>query len=139
MNYINENKVKIIEGEIRHKELNHYLEALKLRKCVWLSEDATGIVAKIEFDPQSNQMIGLVLPISSTTGMPIPFTYLARNAKEIQTNMNKDKSSLVYVVMAQPLMEGVPPFILQLFGTNNKFVIRNVLHRWKYTEELLRR
>lgn len=137
MSYISQNKTKIVEGDLRCNELNQYLEALKAIKCVWLSEDASGIIAKVEFDAQSNQMIGLVLPINPATGMPTPFTYLARNAGEIELNMNKDKSSLVYIIMAQPLMDGVPPFILQLFGTNNKFKSEDVLNRWKYTVEAL--
>lgn len=139
VNYIGQNKTKIVEGDLRCKELNQYLEALNAKKSVWLSEDASGIIAKIEFDSQSNQMIGLVLPTDPVNGMPMPFTYLARNADEIQANMKKEKSSLVYMVMAQPLMDGVPPFILQLFGTNNKFRSQDVLNRWKHTVEALKK
>lgn len=137
--YISQNETKIIEGDLRCKELNNYLEILKLKKYVWLSEDATGITSKVEFDSKSNQMVGLVLPISTSSGMPIPFSYLARNAEEIQTNIAKDKSTHVYVVMAQPLMAGVPPFMLQIYGTNNKFKTQDVLRRWKRTVEELRK
>lgn len=139
MNYISLFKTKIIEGELRCKELTHYLETLEVKKCVWLSEDASGIISKVEFDSKSNQMVGLVLPMNSSTGMPMPFTHLARTTEEIEKNMKKDKSSLVYVVMAQPLKKGVPPFLLQIFGTNNKFTAQNVLLRWKYTVDELRR
>lgn len=109
------------------------------KKCVWLSEDASGIISKVEFDSKSNQMVGLVLPMNTITGMPMPFTHLARTTEEIEKNMKKDKPSLVYVVMAQPLKKGVPPFLLQIFGTNNKFTAQNVLLRWKYTVDELRR
>lgn len=131
MSYVNQNKTQIIEGELRCKELNHYLESLKLQKYVWLSEDASGIVAKVEFDPKTNQMIGLVLPIDSKSGLPISFTYLARNAEEIYKNMKCNKSSYVYIVVAQPLAEHVPPFILQIFGTDSKFNTQQILLRWK--------
>lgn len=124
---------------MRCEELNAYLDGLKLVKHVWLSEDATGIVAKVEFDPKTNQMIGLTLPMDPITGMPVAFTYLARNAEEIQANMQKKTSSLVYIVLAQPLKKGVPPFILQIFGTNNKFTTQNVLLRWKHTINELKR
>lgn len=130
--YINQNKPRIIEGQLRCEELNAYLEGLKLDKYVWLSEDATGIVAKVEFDPKTNQMVGLVLPMDPGTGMPAAFTYLARNVDEIQKNMQKMKSSYVYIVLAQPLRKGVPPFILAVFGSDNKFTTRNVLSRWKH-------
>lgn len=137
--YISQNKPKIIEGKLRCEELHAYLDALKLNKCVWLSEDASGIVPKIEFDSKTNQMVGLVLPMDQNTGMPIAFKYLARNANEIQENMQRKKSTLVYIVLAQPLKKCVPPFILQVFGTDNTFTSNNVLLRWKHTINELKR
>lgn len=139
MGYISEYKTKITEGELRCKDLVHYLETVKAKKYVWLSEDASGVVAKVEFDSKSNQMIGLVLPSNPSTGMPIPFSYLARSECEIQSNMKKNKSSLVYIVLAQPLMKNTPPFILQLFGTNNRFSANDVLNRWKHTVQELKK
>lgn len=138
MGYINENKSRIIEGKLRCFELNKYLEDLKLTKNVWLSEDATSIVSKIEFDPKTNQMVGIVLPFDIDTGMPRPFTHLARNANEICENMLQNKSSYVYLVMAQPAVQNVPPFILQIFGTDNKFKTQVVLNRWKHIKEELK-
>lgn len=137
--YISQNKSRFIEGELRCSKLKSYLEILKLPLRVWLSEDATSIVSKIEFDSQTNQMVGIVLPMNSSTGMPIAFTYLAQNAEQIQSNMQKSKSSSVYIVMAQPLALNVPPFIIQLFGTDNKFKSQQVLMRWKYTIDELNR
>lgn len=137
--YVNENKATIIEGELRCKELKRYLEALKLPMCVWLSEDASAIVSKIEFDHRTNQMIGIVLPIEPSTGMPVPYSFLARNTEEIQSNMERNKSISVYLVMAQPLAINAPPFILQLFGTNNRFKTRHVVSRWHHTIKELKR
>lgn len=139
MGYINQHKSRLIEGVLRIKELIDYLDSLNLEKFVWLSEDATAIVTKIEFDPKSNQMVGLVLPINSSTGMPIPFSYLASSENEIYKNMNHNKSTIVYVVMAQPIEKNVPPFVLQLFGSDNKFTAQNVLLRWKHTRAELER
>lgn len=133
MRYVNDKKQRIIEGELRCKELVEYMDNLKLDKHVWISEDGTGIVSKIEFDPKTNQLVGLVLPIDSRHGMPIPFTFLARSAEEIHTNMKNSLSSLVYIVLAQPIKKNVPPFVLQIFGTDNKFRTQNVLQRWKHT------
>lgn len=39
--------------------------------------------------------------------------------------------------MAQPLKENIPPFILQIFGTDNKFTGKNVTKRWKYIRKEL--
>lgn len=139
MRYISEYKSIIIEGELRCKELKCYLETLKLPMRVWLSEDASAIVSKIEFDHRTNQMVGIVLPIDRNSGMPISFTFMARNSEEIQLNMKQKKSSLVYLVMAQPLAKNTPPFILQCFGTDNKFKTKNVLLRWEHTKVELKR
>lgn len=129
--YINQNKQRIIEGELRCDGLKQYLERLQLPMCVWLCEDGSGINAKIEFDPTTNQMVGLVLPINST-GMPVPFQFLAKSADEILKHVNKPTSKLVYIVLAQPLLPNVPPFLLQIFGTDNKFTTINVIERWKF-------
>lgn len=139
MHYIDKNKSRIIEGELRIKELKHYLDCLELEKCVWLSEDATAIITKVEFDPNSNQMVGIVLPTNTSTGMPIPFSYMASTEEEIYKNMKCNKSTNVYVVMAQPIAKKVPPFVLQLFGTDNKFKTSDVLLRWQHTRAELKR
>lgn len=139
MGYINQYKVKIIEGELRCKELDKYLRSINAAKCVWLSEDASGIVPKIEFDPETNQMVGITLPLHSHTGFPIPLTFNARDEQEIRENITREKSTLVYIIMAQPLMRNAPPFLLQMFGTNNRFQSQDVLRRWKETVDILER
>lgn len=123
----------MIEGELRCKQLNEYLEHLKLKKIVWLSEDATGIVLKIEYDPSTNQIIGLVLPLNSETGIPISFSFMANSAADIQKYIKMRASKYLYLVLAQPLMAKVPPFVLQVFGTDNTFTAIDVQRRWKYT------
>lgn len=117
---------------MRCKELKKYLESLKLPMYVWLSEDATRITSKIEFDPKTNQMVGIVLPMEECNGMPI-------NPEEIRKNMQKNKSNNAYVVMAQPLVENIPPFMIQLFGTDNKFRAKDVILRWRHTIQELDR
>lgn len=107
--------------------------------CVWACEDASPIVSKIEFDQKTNQMIGIVLPNQPKTGMPIPYSFLARNVEEIRSNMKRSKSISVYLVLAQPLSVNAPPFILQLFGTDNKFKTKDVMLRWEHTKKELKR
>lgn len=119
--------------------MKQYLKKLDLLPIVWLSEDGSGVQGKVEFDPNTNQMVGLVLPLDQCTGMPIKFSFLARDVDEIQENMKRNKSMYVYVIMAQPLSRDVPPFPLQLFGSDNKFTTKNVSLRWQYTVEQLKR
>lgn len=78
-------------------------------------------------------MIGLALPLNENNGMPLVKTFMGESAEIIKENLKKPLSTLVYIVAAQPLTEKAAPFILQIFGTNNKFDKSNVLKRWKYT------
>lgn len=131
---------RIVEGELRCEQLKKYCEALNVDKDVWISEDGSGIVSSIHYDSVSNQLVGFVLPNDSKTGSPIPFSFGAENAAEIIKHMsdsNLQKSSLVYLVMAQPLSEKVPPFILQIYGTDNRFSKEDVAKRWNYTQSEL--
>lgn len=130
--YISQSKSKVIEGELRCQGLLHYIEKIDAPKKVWLSEDGSGVVTKVEYDPSTNQLVGLVLPTNSTTGMPIPFSFLAKSAEAIEKQVHKSRSTLIYLVMAQPLKENVPPYVLLMYGTDNRFSAKSVLHRWQY-------
>lgn len=122
---------------MRSKELKMYLDKIKSPHWVWLSEDGSGIVPKVVYDVNTNKLVGLNLPINESTGMPINSEYMARNLHEIEKHMEKSRSHLVYIVMAQPIKPNSPPFVLQIFGTDNRFSTLNVLKRWKHTEKEL--
>lgn len=117
---------------MRCKELKEHLEKIKAPNTVFLSEDASGVVKKIVYDSQTNQLVGLVSPLKSENGSPTLFAYSATTEEEIKRFLELPKSSLVYIIVAQPLKEHAPPFILQLFGTDNKFKAMHVLARWKF-------
>lgn len=139
MRCINDTKGCISEGEVRSKDLAKYLLDRKAGNDIWLCEDASGIICKIQYDQTLDQLVGIVLPIDSNSGCPKRFEYTARNEEEIRKFMQYKKSTLVYIVMAIPLKEGVPPFILQLFGTDNRFTAIDVIKRWDYTIHDLKR
>jgi len=48
---------------------------------------------------------------------------------------NGTPASSAYVLMAQPIRDGAPPFCLSLFGTDNRFTSQNVFKRWQYIDE----
>lgn len=131
--HIQMDKDRVIEGEIRSKQLNTYLEKMNCPKKIFMSEDASGVIQKVIYDVHSNQLVGLVLPINSTSGIPKMFNFEANTSEDIETYLKLPKSTLVYIMVAQPLIRGVAPFILQVFGTDNKFKTSDVLNRWKYT------
>lgn len=134
---IESNQKRIIEGELRCAELSAYLEKIGAPKCVWISEDGTRIVPKVNYDGVTDQIIGLVLPFDEKTGCPKTLSYKATTEAEIKSHMKKKKASIAYVVMAQPLDETFPPFVLQLFGSDNEFTARNVLDRWYFMKKEL--
>lgn len=133
VNRIHVHKERITEGKLRCKSLLEHLEKFKAPKTIFLSEDASGILKKVAFDSHSNQMIGLVLPLNEENGMPKVKQFLAETAEKMKEYLEMPQSSLVYIVTAQPLEENVPPFILQVFGTNNKFDNNAVSRRWEHT------
>lgn len=140
MNYIHKRKENITEGELRCEGLAAYLKKLNAPSQIWLSEDASGIVSKVEYDNKTNQLIGLVQPTSQNTGMPIPFSFVPQTVTDIEALMKGNaKSTLVYLVLAQPLMKNVPPYILQIYGSDNTFKSKDVLLRWKHTQDQLER
>lgn len=137
MKHIQEHKDRVVEGELRSKQLNTYLEGLGCPKQVFLSEDASGIVQKVVYDVHSNQLIGLVLPLNSTNGMPKMFSFEAKSKEDIENYLELPQSNLVYIVVAQPLIEKAAPFTLLVFGTNNMFDTSDVLNRWVFIESEL--
>lgn len=139
MRCVNANKHAIIEGEIRAKELADYLIQMKCTKVVWISEDATAISAKVTYDQSTNQLIGLTLPLDKSSGCPKSFVFSATDAETIKSHLLQERSNALYLIMAQPLDEKIPPFALQMFGTANSFDTQDVIKRWKTTEIMLAR
>lgn len=136
--HIQKNKQAVFEGQFRAKELNDYLERIGAPKTVFISEDGSGIVKKVVYDRGSNQLVGILLPLQPN-GCPKPFSYLATSEEEIRRCMELPQSSLAYIIVAQPLKKGAAPFILQIFGTDNRFKSSDVVNRWGYMERELKR
>ena len=131
--YIRKFNCHIIEGILRCDELKVYLEERNLPLVVSLSEDGTRIVDRVQYCAGTNQLIGFVPPIDDKTGMPIPFTRSARNANEIVKHFSNEHSisSFINVVMAQPIGNATP-FCLLIFGSNNTYTTNDVINRWSY-------
>lgn len=67
------------------------------------------------------------------------FSFIAKDAETIKELIKIPVSKLVYVVMAQALDERVPPFVFQIYGTNNAFRGIDVVRRWNFTKTELER
>lgn len=99
-------------------------------KKVWIAEDATMVTPKVQYDPATDQLVGITPPIDAKTGSPKLLNFPATDEKAIRKHLSQPRSRYAYLVMAQPLDDGFPPFVLQLFGTNNCFNASDVLKRW---------
>lgn len=139
VSYIQKRKEKIVEGELRCKELSEYLNKIGAPKEVWINEDGSGIVSHVAYDQTTNQLVGLALPLDKN-GMPVPFSFTPNSVGEINDQMKHNaRSTLVYLILAQPIQSNAAPFILQVFGTNNKFKSNDVLQRWTHIRDQLAR
>lgn len=129
--FISDSGPRVIEGEMRTKELLKYLKERNLPLKVAISEDATRITAKVSYDPVTNQLVGFALPLNDN-GMPIKFSFPARNLNEIESHFENQVSSLAYIQMAQPLEDNCTPFCLMIYLIDNTFTTENVMKRWRY-------
>lgn len=132
--FITDKDPRVVEGHMRDDELFKYLSDRNLPKKISLSEDATRITAKVSYDPATNQLIGFVLPLNEN-GMPIPLSFPARSAGEIQNhflNPSNIVSSTAQVQMAQPFSESTSPFCLMVNLTGQSYTAQSVLNRWRF-------
>lgn len=135
--FINNTSDSITEGLCRVDSLVKFLNDRNLPLIICLSEDATGISGRIQYDKQSDQLIGFVLPMDQNS-MPISSSFKATSAKEIESSFENGKvSTLLYTFMAQTLKKGSPSFCFNIFGTDNSFIFKDSLTRWNYMKHIL--
>lgn len=125
----------VLEGEFRFEQLRQYLEEKSLPKVVWISEDGTRVTGKIQYDTRNNQISGFSLPFNNH-GVPICGSFPAESSEQIQDYFASNTiANYAYVIMAQPLHEGVAAFCLSFFGSDNRFKADQVLQRWQWMKE----
>lgn len=141
--YISKEKSKSVEGEIRAMELLKYLNDMNQPLFVTLSEDATRIIGRPQYDRTHNQIVGFPLPLDEN-GLPKKLFYKARFAAEIEsaffdkkTDTQRKTARYVIVVMAQPLSKNVPPFCLLAFPTDCSYKAIDVQLKWKCIANIL--
>lgn len=128
----------MVEGCLRSNQLLKYFKDRSLPLVVSISEDATRIDGRIQYDAKTNQISGFVLRLNNETGMPIPYSFQARNVNEILNHFSSGNTvaHFVNVIMARPLAN-YPPFCLLLFSSDGRYTAEDVIKRWKYIEKEL--
>ena len=135
--FVQESSSLVIEGACRIEDLKTFLKARNLTNKVWLSEDATRLCNKVQYDSNTNQLIGFVLPLDKNA-MPKAFSFLATSARVMEEHFkNNEISNLLYVFMVQPLQKDAPTFPLCIFGNRNSFTADDVVKRWKFITKCL--
>ena len=120
------------ESVFRFNDLATHIRNHSAPSIVRIAEDATRVVRRVEYDPETDRCVGFVLPIDQD-GLPIVDSFLATSFAAINSMFeNGSISKYAYVYMAQPLGCNIPPFILACLGTDNKFTAKYVLQRWSY-------
>jgi hypothetical protein len=127
----------IFEGELQDAQLLKFLNDHQYEKNIVISEDATKIVEKSEYDNRQDRLAGVVLPFDAN-GMPILGKNNASTVASIKFFMTEENASYLYIIMAKPIGIKTKPFLLCYFGTSNKFNTNDVLNRWKYFETRLK-
>ena len=104
----------------------------KAPKIVAVGEDATRVISRVQYDYDTNRMVGFVLPCDDN-GLPLKDAFLAISFQQMeQCFLENDVAKYAFVYMAQPLANDVPAFCLACLGTNNKFDYHLVKQRWLY-------
>ena len=122
----------ISDGEFRFQELLDHLDIYQCPKVVSIGEDATRVIARIDYDSHTDRLVGFVLPVDNN-GLPITDSFVATSFDAIERSFSTGRiSKYAFVYMAQPLNNCAPPFILACLSSDNRFDTEDVLKRWKY-------
>ena len=97
---------------------------------VAISEDATWLISRVEYDSATNRLVGFVLPYNSE-GLPLADSFLITSFDFIESCFQSNEvSKIAYVYMAKPIAHNIPAFYLGCVGSNNCFTATDVLQRW---------
>lgn len=97
---------------------------------VWLSEDGTAIICKMEYQVHGDQVVGLALPMDEATGLPLQNAYPCNSMKDVLRYVKEVKRTKhLYAIVATPLSGKATPFLLCQFGTLNQFDSVSVIAR----------
>ena len=120
----------ISEDEFRFDKLAIHISQNKAPDVVTIGEDATCLISHVEWDAETNQCCGFVLPVKEKE-LPVVGPSHLRALKGCSWTI-KFQSSYAYgiIIMAQPFLGGCLLFCLMIVGTDNKFTARSVLLQW---------
>ena len=89
-----------------------HLKAFNCPKVVSVAEDATRVIKKVQYDVETDRLIGFVLRCDEK-GLPLTDSFLATTFESMCKHFSEESvASYAFVYMAQPITEDVPTFCL---------------------------
>ena len=129
---VSDNYEPVHEGKFRFDDLLQHLESYNASKIVSIGEDATRVISRVDYDSETNRLVGFVLPCSNA-GLALCNTFIVDSFQSMESCFQMGKmAKYAFVYMAQSLTEGVPSFSLACLGTDNMFSSDVLLKRWRY-------
>ena len=120
------------EGQFQFDGLVNHLNKYNAPFVVAISEDATRVIARVEYDRENDRMVGFVLPCNEN-GLPLPNSFLATSFEVIEQCFRTcEVSKFAYIYVAQCVSPTVPAYCLACMGTNNSFTATDFLKRWRH-------
>lgn len=120
------------EAKFRFDESKVYLDSIKCQ-FVFLSEDCSAIIPRIEYDSTFNSFNGFVTPVID--GKPMENAFNCQSFEEFKDFIeNHQRANLVNVHLLQPISDSnsfLPSAtVLSAYGTDNKVTSIDILKRW---------
>ena len=132
---VNANYAMITEGSFRFDELVAHLKEYNAPPLISIGEDATRVIARVDYDLETDKLVGFVLPLQEDS-LPITNSFPASSLKAIEDYFHTATvAKYAFLYMAQPLLSSAPAFILACMGTDNKFTAEHVLKRWQFIQD----
>ncbi|CAF4380457.1 unnamed protein product [Rotaria magnacalcarata] len=124
----------LTEGHFDFNRVGDYFNSKKTT-LAFCAEDCTATVSKIVYDTQTDTFIGFPLPLDQN-GLPIAKLYSTDSFTCLENwYLNDPIAKSLGAHLIQPLsssLENTSPYLLAVYGTNNKFKSPDVIARWGY-------
>ena len=91
------------EGSFRFDELQAHIERYKTPRCVSISEDATRVIGRVEYDNITDRCVGFVLPLDDNR-LPIVGSFVANSFSAMVDMFCKNPiAKYAHIYMARPV------------------------------------
>ena len=122
-----------LEAKFRFDQSQHYLNSMNC-KFIFLSEDCSAIIPRVEYDANSDMFNGFVTQFFD--GVPSQNGFHCSTFEELKYLFeNTPIASLVNIHCIQPIPSSSftvtpSPIVLSAYGTDNKLTAIDILKRW---------